>query len=129
MLKKGQYITLHCKIETEIVQDKKILKNTLLNLLSNAIKYSGVDAEIQISVHIADGLVSLAVKDEGIGIAEEEQQNLFKMFFRATNTSHIPGTGLGLNIVKKYLEVMKGNITFQSILNKGTTFTVTIPLN
>lgn len=72
-------------------------------------------------------LVSIRVKDEGIGIPEEEQENLFTKFFRAKNATNIPGTGLGLNIVKKYVELLDGNISFISKHQEGTTFTIEFP--
>jgi signal transduction histidine kinase len=68
------------------------------------------------------------ITDTGIGIPEEDQQHLFDRFYRARNSGNVQGTGLGLNIVKKYVELMDGEISFNSIFNEGTTFTVKIPL-
>lgn len=70
----------------------------------------------------------LAVADKGIGIPKEEQKYLFDRFFRAKNVTNIQGTGLGLNIVKKYVEALKGEISFKSELNKGTEFSIILPL-
>ena len=71
----------------------------------------------------------LSVKDNGIGIPDEDQNKLFTEFFRASNVEHIQGTGLGLSIVKKYIQLLGGNISFISKSNEGTTFTVQIPQN
>lgn len=127
LLKQGQQIALSCDGEDEIVQDKNILKNVLRNLLSNATKYSAEGKEIMLSVEIADNLVFVKVKDNGIGISDEEQAYLFSNFFRAKNAASIQGTGLGLTIVKKYVELLKGSISFTSKLNEGTTFIVCFP--
>lgn len=127
ILKTGQAIHLTYNGGTDIIQDKKILRNVLLNLLSNAIKYSNEYNGIYLIIDINDGIVAITVKDEGIGIPEEEQKNLFEKFYRAKNAAGIQGTGLGLNIVKRYIELLDGNITFVSKHNEGTTFTITFP--
>ncbi|OQP63778.1 hypothetical protein A3860_22825 [Niastella vici] len=127
LLKTGQVIYLSFNGNRNIVQDKKILRNVLLNLLSNAIKYSGEQKSIYLSVEIENNLASIKVKDEGIGIPENEQKNMFGKFYRANNATNIQGTGLGLNIVKRYVELLNGDITFVSKENEGTTFTVSFP--
>src|SRR5690606_36965021 len=95
----------------------------------NAIKYSGEGQTIDVTLTIQPTALKIDVKDEGIGIPDEDQQELFGRFFRAKNVTNIKGTGLGLNIVKKYIEMLEGEITFESELNKGTTFHVILPLN
>lgn len=127
ILKSGQTINLSYHGPENITVDKKILKNVLLNLLSNASKYSGEHKIIDLFIEAENNLVSISVKDDGIGIPEEEQKNLFSTFFRARNATNIQGTGLGLNIVKRYVELLEGTITFISSLGKGTTFFVTFP--
>jgi signal transduction histidine kinase len=112
-----------------IMQDKKILRNVMLNLISNAVKYSLEEKEIYITSDIDQDIITISVKDNGIGIPEEEQKHLFNKFFRAKNASDIQGTGLGLNIVKKYVELLDGVIYFSSGVNKGTTFTIEFPQN
>lgn len=107
--------------------DKKLLKNILFNLISNAIKFSPGNKQVEVSSSVSPSSVKIAVKDNGIGISAEDQKHLFGRFFRGHNATHIQGTGLGLNIVAKYVELMNGNISFESIENKGTTFTITIP--
>jgi PAS domain S-box-containing protein len=129
MLKPGQHINLHYDGDRVVAKDKRILKNVLLNLLSNAIKYSDENKEIGFSIEVKDGMACIKVKDEGIGIPEEEQKELFSKFFRAKNAVNIQGTGLGLNIVKKYVELLEGNISFNSKPNEGTTFTIVFPQN
>lgn len=108
--------------------DKKLLQNIMFNLMSNAIKYSENGKTITLRVNQMHEHLTVEVIDQGIGIPEEEQQHLFTRFFRARNVENIQGTGLGLNIVKRYVELMKGNITFESIAGEGTTFKVVIPL-
>ena len=127
MLKPGQRIKYSHKGEKEIVQDKKILRNIMFNLLSNASKYSEEQKEIQLYTEVANRLVALKVQDQGIGIPEEEQKNLFGKFFRAKNALNIQGTGLGLNILKRYVELMNGTVHFKSKLNEGTTFDIVFP--
>jgi two-component system, LuxR family, sensor kinase FixL len=129
LLKPGQIFQHHgLRPDIVIFLDKKMLKNILINLFSNAIKYSDPGKTIDCFVEIKDNELWVSVQDHGIGIPEEEQQHLFTRFFRAHNAENIPGTGLGLNIVKRYIELMNGRINFESILGEGTTFHIHIPL-
>lgn len=109
-----------------VVLDKKILKNILFNLMSNAIKFSPEGKNIEVRSEVKNSSVKISVKDNGIGISKVDQKNLFERFFRGHNATHIQGTGLGLNIVARYTELMKGSIAFESEENKGTTFTITL---
>ncbi len=127
LLKPGQRIHSQHNGNANVRIDKHLLKNILINLISNAIKFSPEGSEIQIICSITNELMSVTVKDSGIGISEEDQQHLFQRFFRAKNAANIQGTGLGLHIVTKYLELMNGNISMQSKLNEGTTFIISIP--
>jgi len=111
----------------EMMIDRQLLRNVMFNLLSNAIKFSPEGAVIDVNVTVNDNDVVIAVKDQGIGISEADMKNLFGRFFRAANAVAIPGTGLGLNIVTKYLELMHGNITCTSELNVGSTFYIYLP--
>lgn len=130
ILKKNQYIVYnHLSEETTCVIDTQILKNILFNLISNASKYSDEGKPIVVESQITNNECIISVKDEGYGIPEEEQEFLFTRFFRAHNVSNIQGTGLGLNIVKKYLELMNGKIQFKSQLHKGSIFTIYIPFS
>lgn len=127
LISTGQKITLDYKGNETVFLDKKILKNILFNLISNAIKFSPNGGLIEVSAVIKDSVITLSVSDQGIGISEEDQKHLFERFFRANNATHIQGTGLGLNIVAKYVELMRGTIEFTSTENKGTTFTINLP--
>lgn len=124
---KGQEIVhIHNGPETVLV-DKRILKNVLFNLISNAIKFSPEDGSIEINSQVSNYSFRISVKDKGIGISKEDQKHLFERFFRGHNAIHIQGTGLGLNIVARYAELMNGSVSFESEENKGTTFTIIIP--
>ena len=128
--KEGQEIELKANCTAiPVTLDKQIIKNVLLNLLSNALKYSPQNKTVTLQINLEDLGLTLCVIDRGIGIPEEEQQNLFKRFYRARNVANIQGTGLGLNIVKKYVELVDGSITFSSKLSEGTTFKVFLPQN
>lgn len=123
LTKKGQTIDLKCDHpETTFNTDPQILKQSLANLISNAIKYSPEDSVVTIKVDVNSNLLIIDVIDQGIGIPEADQKHLFDKFFRAHNASHIQGTGLGLNIVKKYLELIRGEINFESKEGVGSTF-------
>jgi signal transduction histidine kinase len=95
-------------------------------LISNASKYSHPNKNIFLTWIQSDEVLEINVQDEGIGIPEVDQKHLFEQFFRASNASAIQGTGLGLNIVKRYVDLLNGRITFCSEFGKGTKFTVTI---
>ncbi|MBS1688086.1 MAG: PAS domain-containing sensor histidine kinase [Bacteroidetes bacterium] len=124
MLKAGQEIICILRGESLVQSDKKILHNILNNLLSNAIKYS--DQEVTLKAEVHENHIYLSVADKGIGIPKEEQEQLFKKYYRASNVGSIKGTGLGLNIVQRYVELLNGEISFESS-DKGTTFSITIP--
>ena len=128
LLKKGQTILFSYNGDPDIFQVKKILKNTLYNLLSNAIKFSDEDKKIELSISVSNDSAHIELKDEGIGIPREEQQHMFSRLFRAKNAFNISGTGLGLNIVKRYIELMNGSIRFTSTPGTGTTFFVDVPV-
>lgn len=107
--------------------DKTLLRQILTNLISNAIKYSpnGKTVHVNVACEIQD--VTLRVRDEGIGIPEKDQDRLFEAFHRAANVGTISGTGLGLVIIKRQVELYGGAITFKSQEGVGTTFIVTLP--
>lgn len=130
MLKPGQNIHHEGLDEKLIVHlDKKILKNILINLLSNAVKYSPEGSTVYCRVNKGETYLQIDIEDEGIGIPEHDQQYLFTRFFRAHNVENIKGTGLGLNIVRRYLDLLEGSIDFRSELGKGSVFMVSIPLS
>jgi signal transduction histidine kinase len=124
IMKAGQQVHFNHTGPAEIFHDSKILRNVLINLLSNAIKYSPEGNAVYIESEVSNGLVTIHVKDSGIGIPEDEQKHLFQKFYRASNASSMQGTGLGLNIVQRYVELMGGQIGFTSKSGVGTVFTV-----
>ena len=126
--RRGQKIIYSHTGDTNIVCDPNLMKKITLNLLSNAIKYSYDKGEVHINTLAKDKLLTIEVVDNGIGIPRQEQNKLFNRFFRAENVANIEGTGLGLNIVKKYVELLNGTITFTSIPEKETIFTVKLPI-
>jgi len=119
----------HTGSESEINLDQNLLRNCLMNLMSNAIKYSGEHTLIEFSTEINEDRYVFSVKDNGIGIPEEDQSGLFQPFFRAHNIGNIPGTGLGLNIVQRYVNLMDGRVHFESKSDKGTEFTLSFQKN
>ncbi len=99
----------------------------MVNLLSNAVKYSGPGSTVTIRATCADGQMKLVVEDQGVGISREDQEHLFERFFRAQNVTDISGTGLGLHIVGRYVELMGGQVSLKSELDQGTSVTLFIP--
>ncbi|WP_119072792.1 hybrid sensor histidine kinase/response regulator [Aggregatilinea lenta] len=108
--------------------DTKLLRHVLSNLLSNAIKYSPQGGPVRLSAARTGNQLVLRVEDEGIGIPQADQERLFETFHRASNVGSISGTGLGLTIVKQFVDLHRGSITFESDENQGTTFVITLPL-
>jgi PAS domain S-box-containing protein len=128
LLKKNQHIHVLYAGDTEISSDKKLLKNIIVNLITNAIKFSGDEGKIDVSVDVNEDRAMIRVSDNGIGIPKEDLEHLFSSFFRGTNAVNIQGTGLGLHIVKRFLDLLQGNVDIKSILDEGTTITITIPV-
>lgn len=125
LAKPGQEIHYdHQGLERTVFHDRNMLHNVISNLVSNAIKYSPENKRIDLLTILNDGQLRIEVRDKGIGIPEEDQQHLFERFFRAGNAFTVQGTGLGLNIVRKYLDLMGGSISFNSTPGVGTTFIV-----
>lgn len=111
-----------------IMLDPKLVKQILENLLTNALKYSGAEKEVLFDAATDDKQITFSVKDQGIGIPEEDLKKLFEPFHRAKNVGNISGTGLGLSIVKNAVTIHNGKITVESETGKGTCFVVTLPL-
>ncbi len=128
-LKKGQFIEQSCEGTMRMYTDKMLLRNIIINLAGNAIKFSEEDRKISIHVVAGPDLASIEIKDEGIGISEADQANLFTSFFRGTNATNIQGTGLGLHIVQRYARLLGGSVTLTSRLQEGTTVIISIPTN
>jgi PAS domain S-box-containing protein len=125
---KHQIVVEHKDPEIVIFQDKEMIRNVVINLISNAIKYSPEDGIITLRTQVREDHLILEIADQGMGIPQADQKHLFERFFRAQNVLNLQGTGLGLNIVKRYLDLMNGKIEFSSVENKGTTFKVHLPL-
>jgi signal transduction histidine kinase len=126
--KQGQTIEYNFTGNTVGFSDKKLLRNVLVNLISNAIKFSPENEVIAVSAQQDQDNLIVSIADRGIGISKEDQEKLFERFFRAKNAVNIQGTGLGLHIVQKYVDLLQGNIQIKSELEKGTTFTLIIPM-
>jgi signal transduction histidine kinase len=126
--KSGQKIVSEHEGDSEIELDPNLTRNILINLLSNAIKFSEENKSVYIKTIANKKTIKLIVTDEGIGISKEDKTHLFQRFFRGENANNIQGTGLGLNIISKYVELMNGIIEVESELEKGTTFIITFPI-
>ncbi len=127
VLKPGQKFNFQYEGQEKVNADKKLLRNILINLISNAAKFSSEDLPIAISASSENGKNTISVTDKGIGISKKDQEHLFTMFYRASNVTNIQGTGLGLHIVKRYLDLLGGSVSLQSTIGKGTSITITFP--
>ena len=125
--KNGQQVLMEHKGYTDVTIDQKKLRYIMVNLISNSMKYSPEESVISVTSVVTGEDLTIAVADHGIGIPEEEQKYLYNKFFRARNTGNIQGTGLGLTIVKRYVELMGGDVSCISKQGEGTTFTIKIP--
>jgi PAS domain S-box-containing protein len=125
-------IVFNCNRDlTDACMDEQLLHYIFTNLLVNAVKYSPEGGNIQFNLTCDPdrGVALFTIQDQGIGIPETDQNRLFESFYRASNVHSIPGTGLGLVIVKRCVEAHKGEISVNSQTGAGTTFTITLPLN
>ncbi len=111
-----------------ITGDRNSMKEVFVILLDNAIKYSPPQSEIHITTEMAKNAVTINVIDNGIGIAKKDLLHIFERFYRADKSRNEEGYGLGLSIARKMVETHNGSIAVQSKINKGTTFSVTLPL-
>lgn len=129
LLKRGQEFTYEHTGATGVHSDKKLLRNILINLVTNAIKFSDENLPISVKSAVGDQTATVAVADKGIGIATADLEHLFSSFFRGKNAINIQGTGLGLHIVKRYLDLLGGDVRISSRLNEGTEISFIIPVN
>ena len=128
LLKQNQSLAFEYKTDQlKLISDKNIIRNILFNLLSNAIKYSEENTSIQCKVKTSGKNIVIEIRDEGIGIPAADRKHIGSRFFRSSNVTHLQGTGLGLNIVRSYLHILKGKLTFRNNRDKGTTFILTLP--
>ncbi|MCC8425505.1 sensor histidine kinase KdpD [Mucilaginibacter sp. UR6-11] len=114
---------------TMVSLDRQLIRNAVNHLLFNAITYAGENARIRLITAISDGRLSICVKDNGLGIAEKDQEKLFTIFYRVNESGNIPGTGLGLAIVKRYVELMNGKLRFYSKPQEETCFEMMFPIS
>ncbi len=127
-LRKGQM--LHINMEgaaQRLHSDPRILRNILFNLISNGSKYSHENKSLFLNCSSEAKQFLFTIRDEGIGIPMADQKHMFERFFRASNAGNVEGTGLGLNIVRRYVDLLDGTISFVSEYEKGSVFTVSIP--
>jgi PAS domain S-box-containing protein len=127
LCKAGQTIEPTIDCPAPLWLDASLLRKIVVNLLSNALKYSGENTVVTVAAKCRPGQLTLVVQDQGVGISAEDQAHLFERFFRARNVTNVPGTGLGLYIIARYLDLLGGSIDLASTLGQGTTVTVTIP--
>ena len=126
--KDGQIIKYaHKSHKTIMPLDHHLFGSIITNLISNSLKYSKRGDNIQITSEIKNNAITIKVMDPGIGIPANEHKHIFGRFYRASNATNFEGTGLGLHIVQKYVNLLKGTITFESEENKGTKFVVNLP--
>lgn len=125
------HITIHnTEKNSFILGDRSKIEQAFTNIVSNAIKYSPEGGTIDISLYQEDGMLKVAVKDQGLGIPESARDKLFTKFYRIDNSDRrkIGGTGLGLAIVKEIMLAHQGDITIDSEYGKGSTFTMSFPI-
>ena len=127
LLKPGQNFIFNHKGNTQTYTDTNLLKHIMINLLSNAIKFSPENANIIIDAEVTSSHTKISITDKGIGIPASDQVHLFERFFRATNVTNIQGTGLGLHIVGRYVELLNGTIHCQSEFENGSSFIINLP--
>lgn len=113
--------------EVPVFLDDTLVKHILINLLSNALKYSSTKNNPVLILNFNPNESLITVVDKGIGIPSLEINKLFNSFYRASNTGNIEGTGLGLVVVKKFVDLHQGKITVESIESKGSTFSIYLP--
>jgi len=126
-------ITLDCRPGIEghrVLADKDAMTSILRNLIDNAIKYTAPKGHVNIGIEQDEVYVKVTVTDDGMGMTAEDKARVFEEFFRARNesTAHIPGTGLGLTVVKRLVELHNGKVTVRSMPGQGSTFTVSLPI-
>jgi signal transduction histidine kinase len=108
--------------------DERLLQHVFTNLLSNAVKYSPAGGTINFDVECDGDFAVCRIRDRGMGIPATDIERLFSAFFRGRNAGQVPGTGLGLTIVKRCVELHRGKIKVESTVGRGTTVTVRLPL-
>jgi signal transduction histidine kinase len=131
-----QAIARQIKITTQleplfpIKLDASLISKVLNNLIDNAIKYSPQGSEIRVETREINDRIEISIHDQGIGMSDEEKQNLFTRFYRAKNdtTTRVPGTGLGLYLTKYFVEAHAGTVRVESTIGQGSVFHISLPL-
>ena len=116
------------ELPTNMFGDAKLLDNVVTNIISNAVKYSGKRKYVSVKGFVEDQYATLKVRDTGIGIPKEEISKIFQRFFRASTSTGIPGTGIGLNLVKSLVEMHYGDVEIDSVEGEWTELTLKLPL-
>ncbi len=118
-------------VETEalfpVPLDEQLFKRAFLNILENAIKFSPHEGKILLSTEDMDDSVVIQIADQGMGMSAESVKEIFEPYYRVEETAHLPGTGLGLFITKKFVDFHNGHIEVDSVIGEGTTFTIQLP--
>ena len=115
--------------DTTVVADRRLLHHILANLISNALKYSAAPQPVWVEIRADPASLRLVVRDAGIGIPLRDQPQLFEMFRRGSNVGAVSGTGLGLVVVKRCVDLHGGTLSLHSVEGEGTAFTVLLPLH
>jgi signal transduction histidine kinase len=115
-------------VPTKASADERLLRHILSNLIGNAIKYSAAGSPVEFEIRAEGRQAICVVRDRGVGIPPEDQERLFQAFHRGANVRDVPGTGLGLTIVKRCVELHGGTLHLESRPGHGTTVTVSLPL-
>ncbi|MEH7610165.1 sensor histidine kinase [Gottfriedia acidiceleris] len=113
--------------QTEIVADRLLLEQVWINLLQNAIKFSSITGYIKVDILELDHTIHVMISDSGLGISKEDMERIFERFYQADRSRNKKGTGLGLSIVQKIIEIHHGKIEVESVVGKGTSFTIILP--
>lgn len=108
--------------------DEMLLRHVLSNLISNAVKYSASGVPVEVTIERSGSNALFRIRDHGIGIPEADQPRLFSAFYRAANVGSRPGTGIGLVVVRRCVDLLGGDVQFQSQVGVGTTFTISVPV-
>jgi len=124
-----KHITLHCQGPEKnfLLGDSRMLQRMLSNILDNAVKYTSPGGEVKVSVSEANEHTIITICDTGIGISEADLTRIFERFYRSDQSRSEPVTGLGLSLARAVARAHGGDITVRSVLNQGSTFTITLP--
>jgi two-component system, OmpR family, sensor histidine kinase SenX3 len=114
----------HCRFHG----DRLLLEQAITIVIANAVKYSPVDSLIRVVGQVEDGTVSIAIRDQGIGVLADDLPYLTQPFFRGNNARHMPGTGMGLSLAQHIVDLHGGALKVESREGRGTTVTITLPL-